>query len=110
MELAWAAGFFDGEGTVSLIRWKKSPRGKEYLTVSIGQSYVTEELERFGRAVGFPQTKVSGPFRGTSGNRGPVYKWQASGKRAHCVMQRLLPYLCSRKREKYLYLVASRGV
>lgn len=48
--LAWAAGFFDGEGSTSLARSKKQPNSPS-LCVSVGQIGF-ETLTRFQNAVG----------------------------------------------------------
>ncbi len=112
-EIMWAAGFFDGEGCVTIHqRAKKTAHHsgeRAALGVTIGQSYVTEELDRFRRAVGFPHIRISGPYRSPKSSA-PRYVVVFTGRRAHMVMGLLLPHLCSRKREKYLYLVASKGV
>lgn len=48
-ELAWAAGFFDGEGSTSLSKYRSQPTSPG-LAVSIGQ-IGREALDRFQRAV-----------------------------------------------------------
>lgn len=65
--LAWAAGFFDGEGNTSL-----SNRGQ--LTLQIGQSGDTELLDRFRITVG--EGVVRGPYV-ARGGRKPVFVFSA---------------------------------
>lgn len=112
-EIHWAAGFFDGEGTVFVVKRQSSsgPHAgeKPYLVVAVDQCYTDEELKRFKNAIGFPSVSIQGPHYSKS-RKSPLYRFTVSGKRAHCVMQRLLPYLCSRKREKYIYLISNKGV
>ena len=49
-ELAWAAGFFDGEGSTSIL---KAQRDKyTYIRMSVNQKY-PECLERFQRIIGY---------------------------------------------------------
>lgn len=103
LELAWAAGFFDGEGNVSMYT-KKSPMQsirRPYLVVQIGQGGSTEELERFVKAVGIEGATVLGPYGPYGKARLPVYRVMIVGNRARLVMDKLAPLLCSRKRADY---------
>jgi hypothetical protein len=72
-KLAWAAGFFDGEGCFS---WSKSSRS---MCVSIAQAH-TGVLERFRDAVGIG--RLYGPYRrGPSDlGRSPLYFYRAQGQ------------------------------
>jgi hypothetical protein len=95
-ELAWAAGFFDGEGSSSMNqhkrRWKSA-------VVSMGQTD-REPLDRFDRA-----TSNIGAVRGPypmAGNRRPMYEWRVIGiDQCQLVMDMLWPWLCSIKREQW---------
>jgi hypothetical protein len=72
-ELAWAAGFFDGEGCFC---YSEAPR---YVSVSIGQTSC-EPLERFRVAVGIG--KINGPYLHKGPNRmgkKPQWVYQAYG-------------------------------
>jgi hypothetical protein len=62
-EVAWAAGFFDGEGNIRAKRVNWKERSYLYPVIFVPQihPYV---LERFKRAVGFG--KISGPFTSCS--------------------------------------------
>ena len=59
-EIAWAAGFFDGEGCFSYIQKAR------YVCLRIGQSEL-EPLERFREAVGLG--KIYGPYSHTHKDR-----------------------------------------
>lgn len=107
-ELAWAAGAFEGEGTVSSAR----TRGKLRIRAAISQNGGEEArafLERFVRAVGVG--KVLGPYDYSSSSLGskPRYVVQFQNPRAVAqVMHALDPYLTpgSPKRAKYHDLLA----
>lgn len=93
-ELAWAAGFFDGEGSTSLMgRKRKSGERYRYLTVQVSQKD-PRPLFRFMGAVGVGQ--VYGPYA----SQRDKYKFQATGPRAHIVIDLLWPYLSEPKREQ----------
>lgn len=89
-ELAWAAGFFDGEGHTG-----QSGRA---LIMAIGQSSSPFTLNRFRRAVG--DGTVYGPYK-RGDTRELVYRWQT--KNASVVKRvaaRLLPFLSPPKRRQ----------
>ena len=69
-DLAWAAGFFEGEGTFYVRR----ERGKPNATVTLTQ-VDREPLDRFCEIVGIG--KVYGPYGPYSGNRKPYFQWNA---------------------------------
>lgn len=95
-ELAWAAGFFDGEGYVGT---SKSGR---YLNIrcAIGQSYSPETLYRFLSAVGVG--KVVGPFKRANREHGDYWIWRCSGtNQSKAVFDKLLPFLSGPKTEQY---------
>lgn len=97
-EIAWAAGFFDGEGCVNIVKRKTANRPT--LQLAVGQSGNTEALDRFTKAVG--GGKVYGPYNPKTGTTHQIsYKWRAHGQEARRIMQLLDPYLCSPKRIKY---------
>ena len=91
-ELAWAAGFFDGEGCTSVL---KTARDKyAYVRLSTSQKY-PEVLERFQRAVG----------------HGSIYKAKTreiysldvyKNERVMDVLNRLWPFLSERKKQQAL--------
>lgn len=89
LELAWAAGFFDGEGC-----------SKHYMTLSVGQKD-RRPLDRFAAAVGYGN--VTGPYlHGHKKNGDPIYchHWEVSGQKAVAVLRKLWPYLSEPKREQ----------
>jgi len=103
-QLAWAAGFYDGEGCTSLRRSRYvSDRGlrRLYLTpiLSVGQVRL-EPLIRFQEAVeGFGV--VSGPVARSNPKHQPQYRWVCSPWRdTQAVIAMLWPFLSGPKREQ----------
>lgn len=91
-ELAWAAGFFDGEGYVTIGKRKSVVNGKIYesLYLRVGINHVAPEPltkmhELFGGAIEYT-AKVAG-------NRKPRYRWVVNTKKAQEVLVQLLPYM-----------------
>lgn len=89
LELAWAAGFFDGEGCIYL-RAGKGIAGWQLLC-SLGQSDDSplEEFQRIVGGVGF----VGRRHYPKRSNRRPCWAWQTSSQKAEDVLRLLLPFL-----------------
>jgi hypothetical protein len=89
LETAWAAGFFDGEGTTSFSPVSKATR------IQISQKD-PELLHRFARAVGIGV--VRGPYRN---GKGLVFQYRVS-KKADVVrvIAALWPHLGNAKRRQ----------
>lgn len=89
IEHAWAAGFFDGEGTTGYCPKAKSTR----LQISQKDPAL---LYRFARAVGVG--KVCGPYRN---GKGEVYQFRVSRRSdVVSVMTKLWPYLGDQKKDQ----------
>jgi hypothetical protein len=96
-ELAWAAGFFDGEGSASLLHGRKGYEHLEYLRLRVGQMHL-EPLERFREAVGMSHKNITGP------HQNKMFEFGVTGKDAERVADLLTPYLSSIKRRKIEYI------
>lgn len=98
IELAWAAGFFDGEGYVgfpkenTLLRNKKRLYGNFRLAVS---QVHREPLDRFLAAVG--EGKIYGPYQNRRGKHKDHFVFNAYGNKGVRVFNRLRPYLSAIK-------------
>ncbi len=93
-ELAWAAGFYDGEGSCSG-RYNRHGNRRGYLRFNLGQKD-PRPLHRFHRAMGVGQIYV------VSKNGKPYYEWMATNMIDTAVVANLLwPYLSEPKREQY---------
>jgi hypothetical protein len=88
-ELAWAAGFFDGEGTFSAPR--RQDKKYCYLTLSVAQKD-PRPLHRFVRAIG--AANVTGP------NKEGMHHAQLTSTKAVLAAALLEPYLSEPKREQ----------
>ena len=91
-ELAWCAGFFDGEGCTTL---GGRAGGRRRLRVVISQRE-REVLDRFARAVGIGNT--GGPYNYGQGSR---YLYVVTGRNAETVVRAIWPYLGTVKRDQY---------
>lgn len=98
-EISWAAGFFDGEGYVSIVERDTKYKDKHYTGhyLRIGINHVNpkplQEFQRiFGGKLRFqnPETVV--------GNRKPRCSWVATTNEASAILKQLLPYMQNKNR------------
>lgn len=85
-DFAWAAGFIDGEGCISIYRTK----GDYYYIQLIVACTVREPLEKLESIFGGQQVVMNKPQRG---RRKASYQWKVMGRAAGEVIEILLPYL-----------------
>lgn len=96
-EIAWAAGFFDGEGSIGAHygRHKKYP----YPTLGIAQ-VDRRPLDRFAATVGIGN--ILGPYKHkTKPHHSPFYEWHIEGKNVKAVLELLWPFISDPKKEKW---------
>ena len=96
LERAWAAGFWDGEGCVSL-----SYRGKYQYPRSVLQvaQVHREPLERFQAAIGFGN--ILGPYPARGPKSQDYYIWRVEGNTHLQAFKSIVyPYLCSIKKKQ----------
>lgn len=102
LEVAWAAGLFDGDGSTSTKR-KSRRDGATFYTVCAGLAQsgpqgVPEVLSRFLRVVGFG--RIYGPYRWRNTSV-PGYEWKIASYRELVALEALLgPHLSGPKREQ----------
>lgn len=98
IELAWAAGFFDGEGNVSYLVKRKSEPKLTLTVVQVG----TTCLKRFRQAVGskreFYNYNPTGPYAGHIQQRFTLQNFEE----IQITMIRLWPYLSRPKKDQYI--------
>lgn len=100
VQLAWAAGFFDGEGCFTA---RKGANGRRYLNLQIAQSEPTELLERFVDMFGVGKVYTwDRPDR-----EGLVSTYQCHGRQAFQVADLLWPYLGEQKRAAFKRVIKS---
>jgi hypothetical protein len=106
-ELAWAAGFFDGDGWAALVRPRSRRSGQPQ--AQINQSSLDgmpEVLLRFRDAVGVG--RVAGPK--IEEGREPLYSWVASSRSdVERTGRLILPWLSGQKRAQFRASVGLRS-
>lgn len=106
IEHVWAAGFWDGEGCVSL-----SYRGKYQYPRSVLQIAQVDRrpLERFRNAVGFGN--VLGPYPSGHAKGSEYSVWRVEGNTHLLAFKNLLyQYLCEPKREQIDKAIRAREI
>jgi hypothetical protein len=93
-EVAWAAGFFDGEGYVTIQHgYTKAKNGKQYPrhTLRIGINHVAPEpLYEMQRLFGGSIEKQK--LSSVVGNRKPRHRWVLNCSKAAEALTRMMPY------------------
>lgn len=112
LDWAWAAGFFDGEGSISLKRtWTKATNRKTYTPYLHLAQVDRAVLDHFHRIVGCgtiaPNSRTY--HERPSGNRAPSWQWCCSASSAEATATAMLPYLVL-KRERALLLLEYRKI
>lgn len=103
-EIAWAAGFYDGEGSTKkkyyhyVSKKGKPQKPNQNIMMSVSQANL-EPLERFKVAVG-NKGNINGPYK-YKRNKREYWVWSASNKAAREVYATLLPFLCSIKKQQF---------
>lgn len=98
---AWAAGFYDGEGSCgSRNRLVPSGAKQRSISVQIAQSITPALLNRFAQTV--EVGKVQGPYRTKNPNAKPYWMFRASGiDEVRLIATVLWPWLGDPKREQF---------
>jgi len=91
-DIAYIAGFFDGEGSVSILR--RGDTGRYDMHISVGQT--TDEViywieKKLGGRVSFSSREKQKRKDGSSCR--PMWTWYACGSHAVDILQMLHPYL-----------------
>ena len=100
-EAAYLAGLIDGEGTITLTR--KTKNANRTIAISISNTelnLLTYSLEIIGAG------KIA-PKRVTKANHTPAFIYQISGRQALIVIEQILPFLRSYKKERGMLLAKS---
>lgn len=89
LDLAYLAGVFDGEGSISVARMKRKDRPAIYHTLYIVVT-TTDPIQP-----GAFQSRFGGSYYHFchSGYNTPRYSWQVAARKAGRVLRELLPYL-----------------
>ena len=104
IDLAWAAGLFEGEGTAVVQQFRTRPDRRPRLLLAMAQIH-PGVLHRFARIVG---GNVTGPYV-QRGNALPQWRWQATGGKGEAIADLLLPYLGAVKSEQIRAALARLG-
>lgn len=87
-DLAWAAGFIDGEGSVSVCK-----NGKKYkrLSLAVAQAGNKEPLDKLHSIFG---GYIGGPYKQKNKNHTPYFVWSITNFRViQEIYEKLKPYL-----------------
>src|SRR5438874_2443181 len=103
--LAWAGGFFEGEGCIVNGRYSATGGIRSGIALSAAQTSL-EPLERLMEAVGLGT--INGPRLPKSQfSRAPLWTWQVGGfEKTQAVIAMLWPYLSARRKARACAVLA----
>lgn len=102
-ELAWAAGFIDGEGSFGV---QRNPGRKKLLYLQASQCD-RRVLDRLQSALGLG--KVYGPYQGRRKGHNSYYYFRLTGPNTHEAARKIWPWLSEVKKEQYEATRAEEG-
>lgn len=105
-EIAWAAGFFEGEGTVGVYSTGNKGYPTWLLTTTVSQ-VDGSPMKRFMDIVGIGRLRLLAR-RGPKWR--PVWRWEADAAKAADVLAMIYPYLSGVKREQARLALEYRGI
>jgi hypothetical protein len=100
MDIAWAAGIVEGEGTLY-----RNGRDSTFVTVCQKDRWILDNLrDRFGGSVKLWERK-----EGKSYKAGLYWHWSISGSRARGLIMTIYTFLSPRRKEQAKFALGRRG-
>lgn len=96
IDLAWAAGFFDGEGSIFIQNKGKGITSLRITTSQVNPLPIAKFFELFGGHTSYQTPKNK--------NWNPQWKWEQDSRSASETLEKLLPYLIVKKEVALLAL------
>lgn len=109
-DLAWAAGFIDGEGCIALRRQVGRQKGVEYTCYALRLSVTNTDLRCLERLKAMFAGSIN---RATHANRPqnkPCWTWYCSSANAERALCELLPYLLSKREQAELGMLSRKHI
>lgn len=96
VQLAWASGIFEGEGSISIDMRTRLPFRTPIVRLSV--SSTDEDVLRKFAAVLSTDKHVTGPRYSSIPNRKPLWHWRVSTEKALPIIDLMYPFLGERRR------------
>jgi len=100
-QLAYLAGYFDGEGTISVSFRRAKSQGALGIIVRTGDGAC---IQRFQSAFGGNISRYAPAINGKILRHRTIFSWTAHGIKAQQILRALLPYLCAKQEQAILAL------
>lgn len=98
-DLAWAAGFVDGEGCIALIYHKRPIKDRFYECYALRISVTNTDMRCLERLKGMFGGSINGLRHKDRPNNKPCWTWYCTSANAERALRALLPYLFSKKEQ-----------
>lgn len=97
-DLCWAAGFIEGEGCFTPIKWLAKGKTYWYLRIRVCQVQ-REPLEKLRAIFG---GEIKGPYGKRKPGHQPIYEWQIYHEEALAIMVKLWHLMSPRRQDQIL--------
>ena len=109
-DLAWAAGFIDGEGCIALRRQVGRQKGVAYTCYALRLSVTNTDLRCLERLKSMFAGSINRATHSYRPQNKPCWAWFCSSANAERALVALLPYLVSKKEQAELGLLSRRHI
>lgn len=109
-DLAWAAGFIDGEGCIALVKRTQILKGKPYQCFVLSLHVANTDLRTLERLKAmfcgtlYPTNHKNRP------NNKPCWTWYVRSALAAAALEKLMPYLFSKREQAELGIASRRYI
>lgn len=108
--LAWAAGFIDGEGCIALCHHNQVIKGKSYESYPLRLSVSNTDLRCLERLKGMFGGSINRANRAARPHHKPCWSWYCQAAKAENALIALLPYLFSKKEQAELGITSRKYI
>ena len=109
-DLAWAAGFIDGEGCIALVHHKQNIKGKVYESFVLRLSVANTDALCLDRLKTMFGGSINSSNRASRPHHKPCWVWYCQSAKAEVALQKLMPFLFSKKTQAQLGITSRKYI
>ena len=109
-DLAWAAGFVDGEGCIALCRRAQKIKDKTYHCYVLRLSVANTDLRALERLKGMFGGSINAASHTKRPTHKPCWTWYVMSAKAEATLAAIVPFLFSKKEQAELGIASRRYI
>lgn len=110
LDIAWAAGFIDGEGCIALCHHRQRTKGRDYECFVLRLSVANTDLRSLQRLKSMFGGSINSASRKGRPNHKPCWTWYCTSAKAQNALEILLPHLFGKREQAELGLLSRRYI